>query len=87
MCTGSESFALEGGEAYGVDRRPQSRYIEESLMDELYFAEVARQAACSQFQLQRMFPYLCGVTLSDYIRRRRMSCAALNPASHRGASS
>jgi AraC-like DNA-binding protein len=60
-------------------------YIEENLAGRIDLTEIARLAACSQFHLQRMFPYLCGMTLSDYIRRRRMSCAALNPDSHRGA--
>ena len=55
-------------------------YIEENLTKQIDLAEVARQAACSQFHLQRMFPYLCGITLSDYIRRRRMSLAALDLA-------
>lgn len=55
-------------------------YIEENLTGEIDLAEVARQAACSQFHLQRMFPYMTGMTLSDYIRRRRMSLAALDLA-------
>jgi AraC family transcriptional regulator len=55
-------------------------YIEESLQGEIDVAEVARRAACSQFHLQRMFPYICGMTLSDYIRRRRISLAALDLA-------
>lgn len=53
-------------------------YIEENLAGRIDLAEIARLAACSQFHLQRMFPYLCGMTLSDYIRRRRMSLAALD---------
>lgn len=53
-------------------------YIEENLAGEVNLAEVARRAACSQFHLQRMFPYITGMTLSDYIRRRRMSLAALD---------
>lgn len=55
-------------------------YIERNLDGEVSVAEVARRAACSEFHLQRMFPYLCGMTLADYIRRRRMSLAAFDLA-------
>ena len=55
-------------------------YVENNLSGEVSIAEVARRAACSEFHLQRMFPYMCGMTLSDYIRRRRMSMAALDLA-------
>ena len=48
-------------------------YIEENLAGRIDLAEIARLAACSQFHLQRMFPYLCGMTLSDYIRRANCS--------------
>lgn len=55
-------------------------YIEANLDGEISIADVARQAACSEFHLQRMFPYLCGMTITDYIRQRRMSQAALELA-------
>ncbi len=55
-------------------------YIEECMPGDIDLAELARRATCSQFHLQRMFPYLCGMTLSDYVRRRRMSLAALDLA-------
>ena len=55
-------------------------YIEENLRGEVSVAEVAKRAACSEFHLQRMFPYMTGMTLADYIRRRRMSLAALDLA-------
>lgn len=55
-------------------------YIEDNLRGEVSVAEVAKQAACSEFHLQRMFPYMTGMTLADYIRRRRMSLAAFDLA-------
>ena len=58
-------------------------YIEEQLPGEVDAAEVARRAACSQFHLQRMFPYLTGMTLAEYVRRRRMSLAAAELAAGR----
>lgn len=58
-------------------------YIEEQLPGEVDATEVARRAACSQFHLQRMFPYLTGTTLAEYVRRRRMSLAAAELAAGR----
>lgn len=52
-------------------------YIEAHLEDEVNVAEAARLAACSTYHFQRMFSYLAGATLGEYIRRRRMTLAAL----------
>lgn len=51
-------------------------YIEKNLADEIDFKEVARQALCSEYHFKRMFSFLSGVTLSEYIRRRRLTLAA-----------
>lgn len=51
-------------------------YIEENLTHEIDFKEVARMALCSEFHFKRMFSFLAGVTLSEYIRRRRLTLAA-----------
>lgn len=53
------------------------RYVEENLTDEIDFKEVARQAMCSEYHFTRMFSFLAGITLSEYIRRRRLTLAAL----------
>ncbi|MCC5429151.1 AraC family transcriptional regulator, partial [Clostridium botulinum] len=50
-------------------------YIEENLDDEIDFKEVARLAFCSEYHFQRMFSFLAGVSLSEYIRRRRLTVA------------
>ncbi|ADO55792.2 AraC family transcriptional regulator [Paenibacillus polymyxa] len=52
------------------------RYIEENLTNEIDFKEVARLAYCSEFHFKRMFSFLAGATLSEYIRRRRLTLAA-----------
>lgn len=52
------------------------RYIEENLTEDIDFAEVARLACCSQYHFTRMFAFIAGVTLSEYIRRRRLTLAA-----------
>ncbi|SFB99643.1 AraC family transcriptional regulator [Butyrivibrio sp. YAB3001] len=51
-------------------------YIEKNLMDELGIEEIAEKAALSSFYYQRIFGVLCGVTVSEYIRARRMTLAA-----------
>lgn len=51
-------------------------YIEEHLAGAVDMDALACIAACSKYQLQRMFPYLAGVTLPEYIRRRAMTRAA-----------
>lgn len=51
-------------------------YIEENLDGEIDFKEVARLAFCSEYHFQRMFSFLTGISLSEYIRRRRLTVAA-----------
>lgn len=50
-------------------------YIEEHLTEEIDYDEVAKEAACSNFYSQRIFGILCGMTLGDYIRNRRLTLA------------
>ncbi len=51
-------------------------YLEEHLAGEVELEAAARLACCSPYHFQRIFPYLAGVPLSEYLRRRRMSLAA-----------
>lgn len=50
-------------------------YIEENLFDEIDYEKVGRIAGCSSYHFQRMFTYMAGLPLSEYIRRRKMSLA------------
>lgn len=50
-------------------------YIENHLDSEISYEEAARIACCSSFYFQRMFSYIAGISLSEYIRRRRMTQA------------
>lgn len=50
-------------------------YIEEHLIEEIDYDKVAKEAACSSFYFQRIFSILCGMTLGDYIRNRRLTLA------------
>lgn len=51
-------------------------YTEAHLADDIDYEMVAKQAYSSVFHFQRMFSMLCGYTLGDYIRMRRLSLAA-----------
>lgn len=53
-------------------------YIEEHLEDEIDYEQIAKIACCSTFHFQRMFSYMVNVPLSEYIRRRRMTMAAVD---------
>lgn len=60
-----------------VDRLNEAiGYIEEHLTEELDYAQLGRIACCSAYHFERMFAYMAGVPLSEYIRRRKMSLAA-----------
>ncbi|WP_276354451.1 AraC family transcriptional regulator [Cohnella caldifontis] len=51
-------------------------YIEEHL-DSWDVKEAARIACCSEYHFTRMFSFLAGIPLSEYVRRRRLTMAAL----------
>lgn len=51
-------------------------YIEDNLTRDIDYREVARRACCSEYHFRRMFSFIAGVPLSEYIRRRRLTLAA-----------
>lgn len=53
------------------------QYIEDNLTGEIMVEEAAKRALCSSFNFQRMFSYMADVSLGDYIRRRRLTMAAM----------
>ncbi len=62
-----------------VERLNESiKYIEEHLTDEIDYGQLGRIACCSAYHYQRMFTYMAGITLAEYIRRRKMSLAAVD---------
>lgn len=62
-----------------VERLNQSiAYIEEHLTSEIDYERLGQIACCSAYHYQRMFTYMAGVTLAEYIRRRKMSLAAVD---------
>lgn len=53
-------------------------YIEEHLTEDIDYSKIAKIAYCSEYHFKRMFSFLSGVSLSEYIRRRRLTLAALD---------
>ena len=51
-------------------------YIEEHLTEEIDINEVAGKAFVSSFYFQKIFNVLCGFTVGEYIRNRRLTLAA-----------
>lgn len=47
-------------------------YIEENITEELTIEDIAKQAMVSPFYFQKGFTMLCGFTVGDYIKRRRL---------------
>ncbi len=50
-------------------------YIEDHLLEDIDYETVAAQSYSSSYHFQRIFSILCGFTIGDYIRYRRLSLA------------
>ncbi|MGI6404490.1 MAG: AraC family transcriptional regulator [Oscillospiraceae bacterium] len=53
-------------------------YVEEHLTKDIDYRKIANIACCSEYHFKRMFSFLSGIGLSEYIRRRRLTLAALD---------
>lgn len=51
-------------------------YIEQNLENEMDEREIAKRAYCSIYHFKRMFSFLAGIPLQEYVRRRRLTLAA-----------
>jgi AraC family transcriptional regulator len=52
-------------------------YVEEHITDELDLNTLAQLACCSTYNFQRMFSFVTDISIVEYIRRRRLTLAAL----------
>lgn len=52
-------------------------YIEKNLMFDIEPSQISRISGCSEYHFRRMFSFLAGMPLGEYIRRRRLSVAGL----------
>ncbi len=59
-------------------------YIEEHITEKLDYEEIAKQSFSSSYHFQRVFSILCGYTLGEYIRGRRLSLAGEELATEKG---
>lgn len=50
--------------------------IEQNLTNKISYTELAKIIGTSSYTLQRIFTFLTGITLTEYIRKRRLSNAA-----------
>lgn len=53
-------------------------YIERNLDSEIVVADVAKHACCSKYHFHRMFLACFNVTCAEYIRRRKLTVAAVD---------
>ena len=53
-------------------------YIEKNLLKDLTVEEIAKTVGISTFYFQRGFAMLCGFTVGEYIRKRKLSLAGID---------
>ena len=67
----------EGGKMEWIERLNEAMdYIEKNICGEINSEELGRICCCSSYHFQRMFGFITGIPLSEYIRRRKMTLAA-----------
>ena len=59
-------------------------YIEDNITEVLDYEKIAKESFSSLFHFQRVFSILCGYTLGEYIRNRRLSLAGVELARGNG---
>lgn len=70
---------MEGVQMEWLDRMNRAMdYIEENLLNEVDYEVLAQKAQCSNFHFQKMFSFITDVSVSEYIRRRRLTLAAFD---------
>ena len=52
-------------------------YIEEHIAEDFDINDLAKIVCCNAYQFGRIFSYIVGISLAEYIRNRRLSLAAL----------
>jgi len=57
-------------------------YIEEHLENEIDYQHISKMFGCSESIMQRFFSLLCGITLKEYIRRRKLTIAVSDIRNH-----
>ena len=52
------------------------KYVEDNITEELDISKIAEKAYLSPFYFQKIFGVICGFTVGEYIRNRRLAMAA-----------
>jgi len=60
----------------GMNRVVQ--HIEENLLQTISYEELSRIVGCSVYEFSRIFSFMAGMSVSEYIRRRRLSQAVFD---------
>lgn len=58
-------------------------YVEDHITEELDYEQIAKVGFASSYHFQRVFSILCGYTLGEYIRSRRLTLAGMELAADR----
>ncbi|WP_038025674.1 helix-turn-helix transcriptional regulator, partial [Tetragenococcus muriaticus] len=53
-------------------------YVENHLEEEIEYQEIAKIACFSEHHFKRMFSFIAGISLAEYIRRRRLTLAGFD---------
>lgn len=53
-------------------------YIEDHLVDDIDIAAVAEHAGCAPFDFCRAFTFIAGISIAEYVRRRRLTQAGFD---------
>lgn len=61
---------------YIVDMQKAIDYIECNLEQDINYEKVAKQVGMSSFYFHRIFSAIVGISPAEYIRKRRLTCAA-----------
>ena len=55
-----------------------AKYIEENLTQPIKYESLSRIVGCSVYEFSRIFSFMAGMSVSEYIRRRRLSQAVFD---------
>ena len=53
-------------------------YIEDNLTQPIHYESLSRIVGCSVYEFSRIFSFMAGISISEYIRRRRLSQAVFD---------
>ena len=59
-------------------------YIEQHICQEIDYESLAKIGCCSIYNIQRLFSYITGLSIVEYVRRRRLTLAAEKLCSGKG---